>query len=572
MNGKIIMKYVYIFIAVVSLLLACSPSSTPTGPTEHTDTAITLSTTASSAIATIVHTPDKAVYASGDTVRLSVTTNPGYTFTGWTGDTVSTATTLVIVMNKAKTIYANFRNSSGKTVFSVVTSATNGSVTLAPAGGVYDSGTTVFAYARPDYGFVFASWSGAITSHSQLDTIKMSRNALIIAAFSLDPNAVFNILYVNPVPANGKIVMDPPGILSLGGRKYKPGTDVTLTATPDSGYQLTAWGGDYSDTLIGIASFSVTMDRDHTVSATFKKLPDGVKWTSRTSGNLNGLISVVWANNQFVVVGNSGTILTSPDGVTWTSRTSGVTSCLNCVIWTGTMLVCVGDDGTILTSVDGKTWDKKNSTTTYHLQSVAWAGAQFVAVGGYIRDSGTNYNCLLTSPDGTTWTNHSSGRGVWYSVVWNGTMLVGAGFDFDYTTVSDYSTSFIMFSSNGTSWTDCATYIPTEASFTSIVWAGTQFVAVGGSRSSQAYSSAYTSLDGNTWREGTIPTENFMNAVTWTGSTLVAVGENGSIYTSQDAKTWTSRVSGTTDAIFGVTWTGSRLIAVGYGGMILTSP
>jgi photosystem II stability/assembly factor-like uncharacterized protein len=316
------------------------------------------------------------------------------------------------------------------------------------------------------------------------------------------------------------------------------------------------------------------MNRDRTISATFSKAPEGTKWTKRTSGTGNGLIFPIWDGKQIVVAGNSGLILTSPDGINWTTYTTETQECLNCVIWTGSKYVCVGDDGVILTSTDSKTWTMQNSSTTYSLQSVVWTGTQYVAVGGYIRDSGTNYGCLLTSPDAVTWTSHSVGSGIWYCLAWNGKIMVGAGFDYDYTTVSDYSTSFLNMSHNGTEWSPCSTYIPSEASLTSIIWTGSQFVAVGGCRSStyDNYSSAYTSSDGLTWTESTIRTMSFISAVTWTDNTYVAVGNDGMIYTSQDADYWTSRESGTTDHLFGVTWTGSQLVAVGYGGLILTSP
>lgn len=567
-------KALFIILSVpVIFLISCFDSPSPVGTIDYIPTgALVLSTTQSSDIATIIRIPDKTNYEPGETVMMVATTNSGYTFTGWSGDENSTSDTITFVMDDSKTIYANFTNSSGKTVLSLVTSAENGTVTLSPEGGVYESGTTVFAYARPDYGFVFDRWTGAFTGHEELASLVINKSVLLTAKFSIDPDADFATLQIDPAPVNGKLVLDPAGFQSGNKHKYKPGTSITITAVADSGFELIEWGADLSYALSSVTSAKLTMDNDYTITATFSKHPDGENWKSLNSGNQNGLLSITQAGNQLVIVGNSGTILTSTDGETWTLRTTGVTTCLNHVIWTGKLFVCVGDGGTILTSSDGITWEKRNSTTEYHLQSVIWTGKQFVAVGGLMENSAENYSCILTSADGITWTNHSSGSGIWYSIAWNGNTLVGSGYDFDFSTVSDYSTSYIKTSANGTDWENSNTYIPREASFTSVIWTGTKFVAVGGSRSSEAYSSAYISKDGSTWEKSTIQTQSFMRSVVWTGSTLVAVGDDGMIYCSTNGKTWKRSESGTTDDIYGVTWTGTRLYAVGYGGLLLTSP
>lgn len=46
-------------------------------------------------------------------------------------------------------------------------------------------------------------------------------------------------------------------------------------------------------------------------------------WQVRPSGVTNNLWSVVYAANQWVAVGEQGTILTSPEGLSWTRRTMG---------------------------------------------------------------------------------------------------------------------------------------------------------------------------------------------------------------------------------------------------------
>jgi uncharacterized repeat protein (TIGR02543 family) len=552
------------------MFLSCDLS--PNGANETPDGPLVLNVTSSSAVASITRIPDLPFYNQDDIVNIVASANSGYSFTGWSGDITSSNPSISIVMNSSKTIYANFNNSSGNQLFSLVESSFDGEVTLSPDGGVYESGTTVYAYPRPGYGFTFESWSGVVNSREELVSVVMNGNVNLKANFAIDPKVSFATLKIDPPPVHGKLVLDPPGAVSGNIYRYKPGTQVTVTAVSDSGYQLYSWIKDFSNNPVSKQSVTVTMDSNYTISATFNKAPDGVSWTLLNSGNQNGLVSIIKGGNTLVIVGNSGTILTSANGEQWSLRSSGVKNCLNSVIWTGTLFVCVGDSSTILTSPDAITWEKRYSATRDHLQSVVWTGKQFVAVGGYMENSATTYSCILTSPDGITWTKHSSISGIWYSIAWNGKIMVGGSYDYNFSTVSDNSQSYLTRSNDGINWKMAGTTIPLEVSFTSIIWTGDNFVAVGGSRSSDYFSSSYISADGDLWEANRIPTRNFINDVAWTGNNLVAVGKKGDIYYSINGSTWTKSTSGTTSDIYGVTWTGDRLYAVGYGGLLLTSP
>lgn len=560
------------FLLLLTLLLSCdfSPSSLVTD--EPGDQPMTLATTISSDVATITRVPDLPTYSPDDRVIVTATAHYGYTFTGWSGDVTSSDSTVVVVMNSSKTLYANFRNSAGAPLYSLVTSSPNGSVTLSPEGGLYDSGTTVHAYPRPGYGYTFAKWSGAANSTEELVSLVITGNAYLQADFSLDANAEFATITIDPAPSGGEVLLDPPGIVSGTMHRYEPGTAVTVAAVPDTGYELSSWDKDFSSTPVGNQSFTVTVDSSYTLSATFSKAPDGVHWTELNSGNKNGLIAIIKADNKLVIAGNNGTILTSTDGEEWTLRETGVTTCLNCVIWTGNLFVCVGDSSTILTSTDAVTWERRYSATRDHLQSVVWTGKQFIAGGGYMQNSASTYGCILTSDDGITWKKTYSSWGICYSIAWNGELLVGSSYDFNFTTVSDNSRSYLLTSTDGLDWDMVDTYIPLEVSFTSIIWTGKQFAAIGGSRSSDAFSSAYVSTNGTTWVKNRISTRNFMNSVTWTGNTLVAVGKKGDIFYSTSGSSWKQATSGTTSDIYGVTWSGDKLYAVGYGGLLLRSP
>ena len=78
----------------------------------------------------------------------------------------------------------------------------------------------------------------------------------------------------------------------------------------------------------------------------------------------NYLYGVAYGNNQFVAVGDAGTILTSPDGSTWTSQTSGTQGLLQAVTYGDSLFVAVGGHA-IFTSPDGTTWTVQTSGTMY---------------------------------------------------------------------------------------------------------------------------------------------------------------------------------------------------------------
>ena len=73
-------------------------------------------------------------------------------------------------------------------------------------------------------------------------------------------------------------------------------------------------------------------------------------WTPKVSGTTASLNSVTYANNQFVIAGNSGTILTSPDAETWTAKNSGTTANLACVTFGDSQFVAVGAGGIVITA------------------------------------------------------------------------------------------------------------------------------------------------------------------------------------------------------------------------------
>jgi hypothetical protein len=92
------------------------------------------------------------------------------------------------------------------------------------------------------------------------------RGATIAATLGVDnitASQTFN-LNVNSV-GNGNVTLDP------AGATYSGGTDVELTAVPDTGWGFSGWSGDLSGSD---NPESISMDSDKTVTATFEGLND----------------------------------------------------------------------------------------------------------------------------------------------------------------------------------------------------------------------------------------------------------------------------------------------------------
>ena len=72
--------------------------------------------------------------------------------------------------------------------------------------------------------------------------------------------------------------------------------------------------------------------------------------------NTATLNDVVYQNNKWVAVGNSGTIITSTNGINWTTQTSNTTVNLEGITYQSGTWVAVGDNNIVLTSPDSVTW------------------------------------------------------------------------------------------------------------------------------------------------------------------------------------------------------------------------
>jgi len=141
----------------------------------------------------------------------------------------------------------------------ILTISTTERGTTNPAPGTYThyNRTEVQIEAIPDDGYNFFYWSGDVPLGHEND------NPITITMDS-DKSIKANFQYTLTIAAGTGGTTNP----SPGTHAFDTGTDATVTAVPNSGYQFSNWSGDASGTTNPI---TITMDSDKSIIASFSK-------------------------------------------------------------------------------------------------------------------------------------------------------------------------------------------------------------------------------------------------------------------------------------------------------------
>jgi hypothetical protein len=191
----------------------------------------------------------------------------------------------------------------------------------------------------------------------------------------------------------------------------------------------------------------------------------GTAWIPYNAGTSPALSNLCYGNGTFVAVGAHGAISTSTDGMHWTQRPSGVTNNLNQVCYGKNQFVAVGNAATILTSTDAIRW-AKHTATTNDLQAVAF-GIGFNGIEFYVASGiavGTGFTVPTTgftirSGDGTNWTGSTQltfPGANYYPQVANAGLAFATNF---FAAIYNRNTPTVLTSPSGISWT-LATNVP----------------------------------------------------------------------------------------------------------------
>jgi hypothetical protein len=206
--------------------------------------------------------PNQDQYAEGTQVTITATPASGWSFANWSGDASGSANPLTVTMNSDKTITANFTEDDEEVFYTLtVNTSGQGSVSVSPNQDQYAEGTQVTITATPASGWSFANWSGDASGSANPLTVTMNSDKTITANFTEDDEEVFYTLTVN-TSGQGSVSVSP------NQDQYAEGTQVTITATPASGWSFANWSGDASGSANPL---TVTMNSDKTITANFER-------------------------------------------------------------------------------------------------------------------------------------------------------------------------------------------------------------------------------------------------------------------------------------------------------------
>lgn len=211
------------------------------------------------------------------------------------------------------------------TTYPLSVASAHGTVTSSPAGiscgatcsASFTGGTSVtLTQSSTAADYLFTGWSGGGCSGTGTCTVTMTSNMSVTAVYV----PVFTLTVTS---ANGTVSSLPAGINcgSTCSASFAPGTFLTLTAAPNSGYGVTPWTG--CDFSLGAVCF-VTLNADTSVTANYAPIPTCTLSPSMTAVQLGGSITLSWTSTNATSVSILGIGNVSPSASGNTSVIAGI--------------------------------------------------------------------------------------------------------------------------------------------------------------------------------------------------------------------------------------------------------
>ncbi|MDG5814867.1 hypothetical protein QA601_07255 [Chitinispirillales bacterium ANBcel5] len=230
--------------------------------------------------------PSSGQYSEGDTVTVTATADPGWTFSHWSGSLTGTDNPLIFNIDSDVELTAHFIQLP---TYSLTINIVGEGEVIADSGTFYE-GDTVSLYAQAAQGWIFSTWDGDLSGFINPATILMDEDKTITAYFS---EHLYS-LYIN---TEGSGTVDPDS------GRFPFGDTVTIIATPLPGNAFTGWSGD----LTGNENpATVIIDTNKSITANFEELTFDLSVTTEGSGT-------VTPDSGTFSYGDSVTLTATPD-------------------------------------------------------------------------------------------------------------------------------------------------------------------------------------------------------------------------------------------------------------------
>jgi uncharacterized repeat protein (TIGR02543 family) len=200
-------------------------------------------------------------YYFGDVIQLTAVPDPGWSFSGWSGDLSGSLNPISITINGNKSVTATFTQNTYTLTTSVVG---NGSITRDNP-GPYHYGDVVQLTAVPDPGWSFSGWSGDLGGSLNPAIITIDANKTVTATFT---PITFTLTIIKTGNGSGTVSSIPAGIDcgTTCSYNFTENSVVSLAASPLSSSIFGGWSGAGCS---GKNACTLTMDMAKTVTATF---------------------------------------------------------------------------------------------------------------------------------------------------------------------------------------------------------------------------------------------------------------------------------------------------------------
>ena len=235
--------------------VVATPEPEPPAPTQYT---LTITAGEGGTVST-----EGGTFDEGTEFTVTATPDEGYVFVRWEGSD-STENSLTITLNSNESLNAVFELIPLYTL--TVLSSEGG--TVSTSGGEYTEGTEIEIITTPNEGFSFTGWEGIEETSSSV-IVSVSSNTTVTAIFEAIPQ--FTVI----------VSTSEGGTVSTNGGTYLEGSEFSVLATPNTGYEFQRW----EEVDISTASLTITLSSNISLTAIFIETPDDSNNSNITNEN-----------------------------------------------------------------------------------------------------------------------------------------------------------------------------------------------------------------------------------------------------------------------------------------------